>query len=130
MPLFLLKVKADLENIQTVHFNEDNVWKFDVESDSGEVREGITFTKSDELELAGSRGKQSLSIIFKSLMFMFRNCQLYNEVGSQGDTSGLHQNRRREEGDRRLHSREFGLSCHGSGDGMQRISTKTMDPWC
>jgi hypothetical protein len=56
MPIFVLKVKAELENILRIHFNEDAMWKFDVESESSEVREGITFTRSDDMELAGSRG--------------------------------------------------------------------------
>jgi hypothetical protein len=56
MPVFVLKIKADLENIQRIHFNEDNMWKFDVESEAGEIREGITFMRSDELELSGSKG--------------------------------------------------------------------------
>ena len=56
MPLFVLKIKADLENLKSLEFSAATVWKFDVESDSSEVREGITFCRNEEQELEGSRG--------------------------------------------------------------------------
>lgn len=56
MPLFVLLVKCDLENIGSVQFPPETMWKLDIESESGERREGITVSRADELELAGSRG--------------------------------------------------------------------------
>ena len=56
MPEYHLSIKADLENIAQLMPLEDNLWKFDVESQSGERREGITFSRSDEMEMEGSKG--------------------------------------------------------------------------
>ena len=56
MPIFLLKIKADLENISTLRPVEGVCWKFDIESSDGERKEGITVSSTETIELEGSRG--------------------------------------------------------------------------
>jgi len=55
MPVFLVEIKCELENVELTP-NDNNLWKMDVTSDSSEVREGITVSAADEMELEGSRG--------------------------------------------------------------------------
>ncbi len=55
MPLFILKIKADLENIKSLIPINGNLWKFDI-SHQGEIKQGITVSSSDEIELQGSKG--------------------------------------------------------------------------
>jgi hypothetical protein len=57
MPIFLLKIKADLENIETLRPVEGVCWKFDIESSDGERKEGITVSSTEIIELEGSRGE-------------------------------------------------------------------------
>ena len=57
MPLYVLKIKCDMECVSKLYSHPQTLWKFDVESDSGEKREGITVSKEDVIELEGSRGK-------------------------------------------------------------------------
>jgi Eukaryotic protein of unknown function (DUF866) len=56
MPIFLLKIKADLENIALLSPQFENLWKFNIASQDGEERLGITVSKADVLELNGSKG--------------------------------------------------------------------------
>lgn len=56
MPIFLLKIKADLENIAVLSPQFENLWKFNIASQDGEERLGITVSKADVLELNGSKG--------------------------------------------------------------------------
>jgi len=56
MPVFLLRIRADLENIAELVPLEGNLWKFDISS-GGEVKEGITVSSEDVIELAGSKGE-------------------------------------------------------------------------
>lgn len=56
MPLYVLKIKCDLENIARIAHSGETLWKFNIESESGERRDGITFSSSEELELDGSKG--------------------------------------------------------------------------
>lgn len=56
MVLFLLKMKADLENISELQPQFENLWKFNISSTDGEERLGITVSKADVLELNGSKG--------------------------------------------------------------------------
>jgi hypothetical protein len=56
MVLFLLKMKADLENISELQPQFENLWKFNISSQDGEERLGITVSKADILELNGSKG--------------------------------------------------------------------------
>ena len=56
MPLYYLKFKCDLENVSELSFREDTLFKLDVESESGERRDGITFCTAEETELTGSKG--------------------------------------------------------------------------
>ena len=58
MPTFTLDVKAELENIESFSAPGDVCWKFDIESEGGERREGITLCPNDEEEeVEGGRGK-------------------------------------------------------------------------
>ncbi len=56
MPTYAIEIKAELLNIASLNPVEDIMWKMDVESESGEIRENITVDPRDELELDGSRG--------------------------------------------------------------------------
>mmetsp|Transcript_18882 Transcript_18882/g.18194 ORF Transcript_18882/g.18194 Transcript_18882/m.18194 type:complete len:158 (+) Transcript_18882:272-745(+) len=56
MVLFLLKMKADLENILELQPQFENLWKFNISSQDSEERLGITVSKADILELNGSKG--------------------------------------------------------------------------
>ena len=56
MPVYLLKIKADLENIAELTPLFENLWKFNITNGSGEERLGITVSKGDVLELNGSKG--------------------------------------------------------------------------
>jgi hypothetical protein len=56
MPIYVLDIKADIENIKKMTVLSDVLWKFDIANTSGEVKEGITFTSVDDIELQGSRG--------------------------------------------------------------------------
>ena len=57
MPLQLLRIKCELENINKLYFSENTLWKFDIQSNDGEERKGITVSSSDDLEISGSKGK-------------------------------------------------------------------------
>lgn len=56
MPLFVLSVKCDLENMKYIKLNSDAMLQFDIVSQSGEIRNGITVSMLDEIELSGSKG--------------------------------------------------------------------------
>ena len=65
MPTFLLQTKVDfLENVESLTPKPLANWKFDVENDGEERRDGITLCAADELELDGSRGTCNFSIKF------------------------------------------------------------------
>ena len=57
MPEFHLLMKAELENIEMLIPIESNHWKFDIQSSSGEIRNGITFSENEDFDLEGSRGR-------------------------------------------------------------------------
>lgn len=56
MPLYLLQVKCDLENINKLYYDNQTFWKFNIKSPDGEERQGITVNVNEELELSGSKG--------------------------------------------------------------------------
>jgi hypothetical protein len=59
MPSYALEIKVDIEGLAKLTPLENNVWQFDISSDSsggGELKEGITVCALDELEIEGSRG--------------------------------------------------------------------------
>ena len=56
MPTFTIEVKAELLNIAELRPVGDIMWTLDVESEGGEVREGVTVDPAEEIELDGSRG--------------------------------------------------------------------------
>lgn len=56
MPQFVLKIKCELENMTQLTLQPNRLFKFDVISPSGEIREGITFNAVDEFEITGSKG--------------------------------------------------------------------------
>ena len=57
MPEFHLLMKAELENIELLLPIESNYWMFDIQSSSGEIRNGITFSEAEDFDLEGSKGK-------------------------------------------------------------------------
>jgi hypothetical protein len=57
MPVFVLQIKCDLENIDYLCPQVNNTWIFDIGStDDFEKREGVTISRADVLELDGSKG--------------------------------------------------------------------------
>ena len=56
MPSFVIEIKAELLNVASLTPVNDILWKMDIESEAGEVRENITVNPREELELEGSRG--------------------------------------------------------------------------
>lgn len=58
MPSFALEIKADVEGVAKLIPLENNVWQFDVSSDSGggELKTDITVSPLDEIEIEGSKG--------------------------------------------------------------------------
>jgi len=63
MPTYVLKIKADLENINKLRPTENNVWMLNVKSPSEEIRERITFSSASILQLDGSKGIIIVSFI-------------------------------------------------------------------
>eukprot|EP01038_Epipyxis_sp_PR26KG_P011755 gene11755-15729_t len=63
MPLFVLKIKADLENINRLIPLNDNLWTFNIQSsEGGDRRDNITVSSSDVMELEGSKGDANFII--------------------------------------------------------------------
>ena len=57
MVLFLLCVKADIDNIAEIAFPEASQWCLDLQqSDGDEVKEGVYVCKDEESEIRGSKG--------------------------------------------------------------------------
>ena len=59
MPEYALEIKADLEGISKLIPLDNNVWQFNICSDSGgggDTKDGITVCALDELDIEGSRG--------------------------------------------------------------------------
>eukprot|EP00919_Chromeraceae_sp_WS-2016_P050464 GHVR01119653.1.p1 GENE.GHVR01119653.1~~GHVR01119653.1.p1 ORF type:complete len:171 (+),score=35.73 GHVR01119653.1:35-514(+) len=57
MPLIAVRVKADLENVRSITFPENNLWCFDVKESNGEeVREKVTMITDEMFDLTNSRG--------------------------------------------------------------------------
>ena len=57
MPIYHLKIKAELENIEYLKKIPNNLWKFDVISTGGDTKEGVTVSEEDIIELDGSKGE-------------------------------------------------------------------------
>lgn len=61
MVIQLLKVRAELDNIESLEFPKDHLWCFDVSiPQAGEVRKGVQFSIDDESEVPNSRGTANL----------------------------------------------------------------------
>ncbi|CAB1110939.1 unnamed protein product [Ectocarpus sp. CCAP 1310/34] len=57
MPVFVLKVKCELDNVASMQADENNKWILTMQSpDAGERREHVEVTKARNEELDGSRG--------------------------------------------------------------------------
>lgn len=57
MPQCVLEIKAELENVECFSPTKDVTWKFDIENEAGERREGITVCPQDEeQDIEGGRG--------------------------------------------------------------------------
>ena len=57
MPLYLLQIKAELENIASIQPKENNLWKLNIVSSGGDSKDGITVSGEDIIELEGSKGE-------------------------------------------------------------------------
>lgn len=56
-----MKVRAEIENIETLEFPRDHQWCFDIRvPQTGEVRHGVKFSIDDESEVPNSRGMAHL----------------------------------------------------------------------
>lgn len=63
MPIYSLKIKAELEGIARLSVVDDVMWKFDIQSgDGGETKSGITVSKADVMELDGSKGEANFIV--------------------------------------------------------------------
>jgi hypothetical protein len=63
MPVFALKIKADLENVAKLSVRDDVMWKFDIQSGGGgDTKSGVTVTKDDVIELDGSKGEANFVV--------------------------------------------------------------------
>eukprot|EP01039_Chlorochromonas_danica_P002548 gene2548-2789_t len=63
MPQFVLKVKADLDNIRALIPVEGNLWKFDIQTPGGgDERKGVTVSTEESFPLEGSRGEANFLI--------------------------------------------------------------------
>jgi hypothetical protein len=56
MPTTLLRISAELENIEKLVPCQGNVWKFDISNGRGEEKAGVTIDPNEDIELVGSRG--------------------------------------------------------------------------
>eukprot|EP00903_Cladosiphon_okamuranus_P010819 g10221.t1 len=57
MPVFVLKIKCELDNVASMQADENNKWILTMQSpDEGERREHVEVTKARNEELEGSRG--------------------------------------------------------------------------
>jgi hypothetical protein len=58
MVLFVLYFKASLENVEIISFPENHTWCLDVRNPQSdwEVRERVTLSTDDVLDVSGSRG--------------------------------------------------------------------------
>ncbi|CAM9359797.1 unnamed protein product [Discosporangium mesarthrocarpum] len=63
MPIFVLYVKCDMENVASMKADQLNKWMLTVESpDKSERREGVEVTRARNEELDGSRGTANFTI--------------------------------------------------------------------
>ena len=65
MPIYYLKIKAELENIEEIKKIPNNLWKFDINSTGGDTKEGITVSEDDIIELDGSKGEANYVMKWK-----------------------------------------------------------------
>jgi hypothetical protein len=56
MPTYKISIKAELENIKSLSPIPNNLWKLNIRSSSGDIREGVTISEGDVIELEGSKG--------------------------------------------------------------------------
>ncbi|CDJ44744.1 hypothetical protein, conserved [Eimeria tenella] len=65
MVRLLLRMKADLENVEAIEFPADYTWNIDVTQAGGtEEKKGVTLSAAEVLEIPGSRGTANLVIRF------------------------------------------------------------------
>ncbi|PHJ15514.1 duf866 domain-containing protein [Cystoisospora suis] len=63
MVVILLRMKADLENIESIEIPPDHVWKLDVRQSAGEERrENVTFSADQSFDIPNSRGKANFLV--------------------------------------------------------------------
>jgi hypothetical protein len=61
MVLQLIKIKLDMENIESFSIPEDHAWKLDVRlTSTNDVRMGVDLSAVDEVEIPNSRGMANL----------------------------------------------------------------------
>ncbi|XP_026193464.1 UPF0587 protein v1g245604-like [Cyclospora cayetanensis] len=65
MVRLLLRMKADLENVESIEFPTEYTWNVDVTQMGGtEERKGVTFSAAEEFDIPNSRGTANLIIRF------------------------------------------------------------------
>ncbi|KAJ8612690.1 hypothetical protein CTAYLR_002136 [Chrysophaeum taylorii] len=65
MPVFVLSIKVDLENVSSLAPKTQSVWVIDAKNgQSDETRRGVTISAGDDFEIEGSRGTANLIIKF------------------------------------------------------------------
>lgn len=64
MPVFVLSIKADLSGLESVRAIEHNQWCFSFQGPSGDVRDSVTLSDTDEIAIPDSRGTANLVMKF------------------------------------------------------------------
>ncbi|CDI84056.1 hypothetical protein, conserved [Eimeria acervulina] len=68
MVRLLLRMRAELENVELIEFPEDYTWNVDVVQAGGtEERKGITLSAAETVDIPNSRGKQAATINVEQL---------------------------------------------------------------
>ena len=64
MGVHLLSFKADLENVETLHFPADHAWVLGFRDENADERRNVVLCTSDSVEIPGSRGSANLLLKF------------------------------------------------------------------
>lgn len=68
MPVYLVQIRCELENIESLKTTLNNYYKFDISSGQGHTKEGVTVSFSEEQELDDSKGTANFVCKFEKSM--------------------------------------------------------------
>ena len=86
MPIFTLQIKADFENIDYIELIPNNLFKLDVEN-NGQIKEGITVSSEDLIEIDGSKGTANFVMKFTGAKQSSHISIIKNAKGTTGRLS-------------------------------------------